>query len=238
MVNAARSAVKRKGTVINMSSIEENLTGIPYWDKLTAEEQEKMKRSATIRKCAKGEMLSGSDTTCLGMTYVISGELRAYVLSEEGREITLFRLSKGETCVLSAACVISQITFDSHIAAEKKSEILVIPSCVFSSIVENNIYARCFMYEKMTERFSAVMFSMQQILFMRFDSRLASFLVAECDRTGSDEIRMTHEAIAQHVNSAREVVARMLKRFASDGLVTMKRGSVKIRDMAKLRELV
>lgn len=220
-----------------MNTIEANLPTLPFWDKLSSDEKELIKSSAVIRSCEKDEIISGCDASCLGMTLVISGELRAYILSEEGREITLFRLNKDEVCVLSASCVISQITFDTHIVADKKTEILVVPSGVFSSLVEKNIYARCYMYEKMTERFSAVMFSMQQILFMRFDSRLASFIASECERTGKSEINMTHEQIAQHVNSAREVVARMLKRFVSDGLIEMKRGSILVTDMEKLKKL-
>ena len=220
-----------------MNNVEKVLTVLPFWENLSPDEKELIKNSAVIRRCSKGEIISGCDASCLGMTLVISGELRAYLLSEEGREITLFRLGKDEVCVLSASCVISQITFDTHIVADIDSEILVVPSAVFSSIVDKNIYARCFMYEKMTERFSTVMFSMQQILFMRFDSRLASFLISECERTGKQEINMTHEQIARHVNSAREVVARMLKRFVSDGLIEMKRGSIQITDLETLKKL-
>lgn len=221
-----------------MTDIESKLTVLPFWDILSQNEKDFVKKNAVIRSCKKGEIISGCDTACLGMTLVISGELRVYLLSEEGREITLFRLNENEECVLSASCIISRITFDTHIVSDKKSEILVLSSDAFSSLVEKNIYARCFMYEKMSEHFSAVMWSMQQILFMRFDSRLASFLLDECERKGSDEINMTHEQIAQHVSSAREVVARMLKRFVSDGLIEMKRGSIIVTDKKKLGELI
>lgn len=221
-----------------MKDIREKLPALPFWDKLSRSEQEFAERSAVMRGCESGEIISGRDTACLGMTLVLSGELRVYILSEEGREITLFRLSEGDVCVLSASCIISQITFDTHIVAENATEILVLSSDAFSSLVDKNIYARCFMYEKMSEHFSAVMWSMQQILFMRFDRRLASFLLSECERTGTQEINMTHEQIAQHVNSAREVVARMLKRFVSEGFVELRRGSILITDKSKLDDLL
>lgn len=219
-------------------NIETSLQHLPFWDKLSDKEKQMLIRNSVIRSCSNGKIISGCDTSCLGMIIVIDGKLRAYILSDEGREITLFRLCKGEVCFLSASCVISQISFDTHIVADRKTDLLIIPSGTLSAVIEQNIYAKCFMYEKITERFSSVMFSLEQILFMRFDTRLASFLIGEYEKTGKKEIRMTHELIAQHVNSAREVVARMLKRFVSDGYIEMKRGYINIIDIDGLRTLI
>ncbi len=221
-----------------MINTELHLHTLPFWDKLSDDEKQTLKNNAVIRKYSKGEIVNGCHTSCLGMILVTDGELRAYILSDEGREITLFRTMQNEICILSASCVISQITFDTHIVSQKDTEMLIIPSNTFSSVIEKNIYARCFMYEKITEHFSSVMFSLQQILFMKFDSRLASFLINEYQSTGKNEIKMTQELIAQHVNSAREVVARMLKRFVSDGLIEMKRGSIHILDADGLKALI
>lgn len=219
-------------------NIQSNLQMLPFWDKLSDKEKQMLIRNSVIRSCSQEEIISGCDTSCLGMIFVIDGTLRAYILSDEGREITLFRLNKDEVCFLSASCVISQISFDTHITAQTKTDLLIIPSGTLSNVIKENIYAKCFMYEKITERFSSVMFSLEQILFMRFDTRLASFLISEYERTGKKEIRMTHELIAQHVNSAREVVARMLKRFVSDGYIEMKRGCINIIDINGLRSLL
>ena len=156
------------------------------------------------------------------MLFVLSGEIRTYLLSEEGREVTLFRLYPGELCVLSASCVISQITFDTQMTAGMDTEVLIIPANVIAALKEQNLHVRCFLYELATKRFSDVMWAMQQIMFKGLDRRLAEFLLAEAERTGSDTIRMTHEQIAQHISSAREAVARMLKSFSEDGLVELK----------------
>ena len=96
----------------------------------------------------------------------------------------------------------------------------------FDKLMKKNIYVRCFAYELLCERFSSVMWTMQMILFKGYDRRLASFLISEYKNTGLATIQMTHEQIAQYTNSAREVVARMLKRFASDNLVEFKRGRI------------
>lgn len=210
---------------------------LPFYGDLSAEQRDLTLSGATIRLYGKGDFIHSMSDACLGMVYVLKGGIRVYLLSDEGREITLFRLEEGNPCVLSASCVVNQINFDTHMTAERDCELLVVNSATYKRLIEENIYVRCFTYELMTERFSSVMWAMQQILFSRFDKRLAAFLISEYDKTGNPEIRMTHEQIAQHVSSAREVVARMLKRFTADGLVVLKRGSIIIKDTDKLREI-
>ena len=210
---------------------------LPYWDRLTSQEKEMVTVNSSIRHCEKGELIHGGLLDCIGQITVMSGEVRAYMLSEEGREITLFMLREGDTCVLSASCILSEITFETFMAAKAKTDVLVVHLGTFQKIIEQNLYARCFLYELATERFSQVMWAMQQILFMGFDRRLADFLLREYERTGSDTIHMTHEEIAEQVSSAREVVARMVKRFASEGLVSTERGTIKLTDIKALELL-
>jgi CRP/FNR family transcriptional regulator len=149
---------------------------------------------------------------------VKTGSIRIYMTSEDGREITLYRLYEGDTCLLSASCALSQITFDVSIDAVTDCEIMQIDAATFSRVFEENIYVENFAYKIITERFSDVMWAMQQILFMSFDKRLAIFLIDESSKTGSDEIKMTHEQISRLMGSAREVVSRMLKYFSSEGM--------------------
>ena len=200
--------------------MERTLTQLPFWSSLTEREMDTLRRSAFVRHYKKGAFVHSSDNECLGMLFILSGEIRTYLLSDEGREVTLFRLYPGELCVLSASCVISQITFDTQMTAGMDTE----------------VHVRCFLYELTTKRFSDVMWAMQQIMFKGLDQRLAEFLFAEAERTGSDTIRMTHEQIAQHISSAREAVARMLKSFSEDGLVELKR-AITLRDKNRLNRL-
>lgn len=213
------------------------LVRLPYWDKLSESEKKYVSEHAVIRSYRKGEVVHGYGGACLGTALVLSGRMRAFILSEDGREITLFRPQEGESCVLSASCVIQRITFDTHMVAETDCELLVIGSAAFDKLVEENIYVKCFLYEVATERFSEVMWTMQQILFLKIDRRLAMFLSEECDRSGKSEVRMTHEQIAVQIGSAREVVARMLKRFELDELVKLGRGVVKIKDKERLKRI-
>lgn len=217
--------------------MENILNKLPFWTSLTEQEKEILRKSAVIRRYEKGSFIHSSDRDCLGMLFIISGEIRTYILSDEGREITLFRLYPNDLCVLSASCVISQISFDTQMTVRQDTEVLIIPPNITALLKEQNISVRCFLYEQATERFSEVMWAMQQILFKGLDQRLAAFLVEECERTNSNAVRMTHEQIARNISSAREAVARMLKQFTQDGLVELKRREIIIKDTDGLKRL-
>ena len=213
------------------------LEQLPFWPSLSERERDMVRRSAVLRRYEKGALIHDGGNECLGMLLLLSGEIRTYLLSDEGREVTLYRLYAGDVCVLSASCVISQITFDTQISAQQETEVLIIPASIIAALREENLSLRCFLYELATQRFSHVMWAMQQILFKGLDRRLAGFLLDEAERTGSSTVRMTHEQIAQHISSAREAVARMLKNFSEDGLVSLKRGAITLLDRSALIDL-
>ena len=217
--------------------MESVLERLPFWKLLTDSEKELVQQNAVIRLYKKGTRVYSSERECLGMLFVMQGEMRTYLLSEEGREVTLFRIYPNDLCVLSASCVISQISFDTQMSAQKDTEALMIPPNIMLLLKEKNLSVRCFLYELATKRFSDVMWAMQQILFKRLDQRLALFLMQESQRLGTDTIHMTHEQIAQQISSAREAVARMLKQFSEDGLVELKRGAIRLLDQKGLKAL-
>lgn len=226
-----------KDTGYRESQAADMLSGLPFWEHLEYAQKRYAEDHAVFRHYGKGSMIYSSGRLCLGMACVQKGSVRVYLLSEEGREITLFRLEKGDPCVLSAACVISQITFDTYMEAEQDCDLLVIPAAAFRQLTEENIHVKCFVYELMTERFSSVMWTMQQILFAGLDRRLAGFLVQEYDRTKDPGIRITQEQIARQINSAREAVARMLRRFMTEHLVEVSRGVITLLDIDGLRQI-
>ena len=219
------------------TKMESVLERLPFWKLLTDSEKELVRQNAVIRLYKKGTRVYSSERECLGMLFVMQGEMRTYLLSEEGREVTLFRIYPNDLCVLSASCVISQISFDTQMSAQKDTEALMIPPNIVLLLKEKNLSVRCFLYELATKRFSDVMWAMQQILFKRLDQRLALFLMQESQRLGTDTIHMTHEQIAQQISSAREAVARMLKQFSEDGLVELKRGAIRLLDQKGLKAL-
>lgn len=221
-------------SILNVSLFNDHFS---FWPHLSQEQKEYAMSHASILCYRKGTNIHSGESNCVGLILVKTGELRVYMLSEEGREITLYRLREGDVCVLSASCVLSTITFDVHVDAEADSEILLISASAFQELTRQNVYVEKFSYQLATERFSDVMWAMQQILFMSFDKRLAIFLLDELIKTEDDTIRLTHEQIAKYVGTAREVVTRMLKYFSSEGIVALSRGGIKVLDKKKLRNL-
>jgi len=211
---------------------------LSFWEQLTPDQQDFLCRSTREVHYAKGASVHRGDRQCVGVLLIKSGQLRTYMLSEEGRDVTLYRLFAGDVCILSASCVLDAITFAVCTDAEEDAEVLVINASAFHQLADENIYVKCFGYQLATTRFSDVMWAMQQILFMGVDKRLAIFLWDEISKSGSSEVKMTHEQIARYIGSAREVVTRMLKYFASDGIVELSRGGVRILDRKKLQNLL
>ncbi len=211
---------------------------LTFWDKLNLQEQNLILNNTNVVNYKQGDNIHSGENDCVGILLIKSGELRTYILSEDGREITLYRLTSGDVCILSASCILKSITFDVFIDAEQNSEVLIINSSVFAKICKDNIYAENFSNQTTADRFSDVMWAMQQILFMSFDKRLAIFILDEVNRNSSDTIQMTHEQIAKYIGSAREVVSRMLKYFENEGYVKLFRGGLQLIDKKALRKII
>ena len=209
----------------------------PVWEKLTEEERELMARSAVPRAAKKGTTLHNGSADCVGLFIIRSGQLRAFILSDEGREVTLYRLFERDICLFSASCMMQSIQFDVNIEAEKDSELWVVPTDVYKKLMEGSAAVANYTNELMATRFSDVMWLIEQIMWKSFDNRLAAFLLEESQLDGGDTLEITHEKIAAHLGTAREVVTRMLRYFQSEGLVSLSRGSVRLTDPVRLREL-
>ncbi len=208
----------------------------PFWDEISKEDRSYICQNSYEVVYKTGRNIHDGNE-CSGVILVRSGSLRLYMMSDEGRDITLYRLHKGDMCMLSASCVLDAITFDVLLDAEEDSRCYVVSGPAFAAVSERNPAIKVFALETAVGRFSDVMWVMQQILFMSMDKRLAIFLSDETARTGSDTVTLTHGQIARYMGSAREVVSRMLKYFANEGIVEVSRKDIKILDKKRLREL-
>ncbi len=209
----------------------------PFWDKLSGSDRELLCRYTVHKQYPRGANIHGGDGECTGAIVVKSGCVRVYMLSEEGREITLYRLYPGTICMLSASCVLKAVTFDVMVDADTDCGCYILNGKAFAEVAERNLYAKNFALETAVGRFSDVMWVMQQILFMSFDRRLAFFLTDELAKDGGDTVKLSNEQIAKYMGSAREVVSRMMKYFTTEGIAERTRDGVKILDKAKLRAL-
>jgi CRP/FNR family transcriptional regulator len=210
---------------------------LPFWNRLAEDEKNEIIDTASLRMYSKGDYLHKGADDCAGILIVKEGQVRSFILSETGKEITLYRLFEGDICIFSASCMKKNITFDVIAEAETDSEVLLIPTASYKRLNNSNIAVADFTNQLISSRFSDVMWIMEQILFMSFDQRLAIFLIEQSAIQESDDIHITHENIAKNMGSAREVVTRMLNYFQDEGIVELHRGGIKIIDRKRLEAM-
>ena len=210
---------------------------LPFWSKLTAEQKERIENVIEFRAVKKGTRIHDSSAECLGLVILRSGQLRAYILSEDGREVTISRLFEYDVSLLSASCVMPDMQLNVMIEAEKDSEFWSIPACLFKNLVDESIAVSNYSRNLLSGNFSELMWLMEQIMWKSFDKRLAAFLLEEQRLEDSSVLKITHEKIASHMGTAREVVTRMLRYFQNENMVRLTRGTIELTDTGKLAEL-
>lgn len=212
-------------------------TYFPIWNQLHTQQQRLLLDSLTFQTVKKGTILHDGSMDCTGLFLIQTGQLRAYVFSDEGREITIYRLFDRDLSLFSAPCILRAIQFDVTIQAEKDTAFWRIPPGVYQDLMAESAAVANYTNELMASRFSEVMCRMKQFMWKRMDKRVAAFLLQEASIEGTDALKITHETIANHLGSHREVVTRMLHEFQSAGIVTLSRGMVTIVDREKLEAL-
>ena len=207
------------------------------WDQLTPTQQEHLLQTTAFQQVKKGTILHGGQEDCLGLILVCRGQLRAYLLSEEGREVTICRFFDRDVCLFTAACVLPNMMFDIFIEAEKDTALWVVPACLFQNLSQESLPIANYSRDLITHHFSQLMWLMEQIMWKSFDKRLAKFLVEESAVENTHALKITHEKIANHMGTAREVVTRMLRYFQEEGMLRLTRGTVELLDLPRLKRL-
>ena len=209
----------------------------PIWNKLTPTQQQILERNAVLRKVDKGTVIHNGTVECTGLLLVRSGQLRAYILSDEGREISLYRLFDRDICLFSASCMMNSIQFEITIEAQKDTTMWVISADTYQRIMKESAVVANFTNEIMATRFSEVMWLMEQIMWKSMDKRIAAFLLEETAIEGSRQLKITHENIANHLGTHREVVTRMLHYFQKEGVIRLARGAIEVTEKQRLKAI-
>lgn len=209
----------------------------PVWERLSEGHRQRILNASTLHRVKRGTILHNGSLDCVGLLLVREGQLRAYILSDEGREVTLYRLFERDTCLFSASCIISSIQCDITIEAEKDTEYWLVAPMDYKAVMEESAPVANYTNQLLATRFSEVMWLMEQVMWRSMDRRLAAFLLEESQLEGTDELRITHERIANHMGTAREVITRMLRYFQSEGMVKLMRGVVAVTHRERLQEL-
>lgn len=221
----------------NSEILRQTEHAFPFIKNFSDSEKQTFIANVQTRQFNKGEYVHTGDGKCTGVIAVNRGRLRTYILSPEGKEVTLFRLLSADVCILTASCMMKNIAFDVHVQAEEDCSLLVINPEYFEELALAKPEVEKFKNDIIAMRFSEVMWLIEQIMFMKMDQRIANFLIEMENILGKSEIDMSHQEIADNLGTAREVVSRILKYFENEGIVSISRKVIKILDPKKLAEI-
>lgn len=210
---------------------------LPFWNNICEQSKEKLLQQAETVQFNKGIHLHTGEEKCSGLLLIRSGRIRAYIVTEEGKEVTLFRLLDRDVCIFSASCMMKNISFEVYISAETDVDAIRVPVQVYEELSKEEVSIVRFTNDILSSRMSDIMWILEKVLFMSLDKRLACFLLEEAQLQEKSILIMTHEQVASHLGSAREVISRMLKYFVKEGLVKVKRGRIILMDEEGLRKL-
>ncbi len=189
--------------------------------------------SAAIQRIPKGTIMLFEGDECRHFGLLFSGVVRIYKVSETGKEITLYRVSGGECCVLIAFCIMYQKGFPAHAVVEEDVEVVIIPSDLLREWVQRYDGWRKYIFNLLSKRFSQVLGTVEEVAFRRMDIRIAEMLVGLAQNNGSNII-ITHQDIALELGTSREVVSRILKYFENEDYLFLKRKEIVIHDLDAL----
>ncbi len=209
----------------------------PFWESLTEQQKTELCRNTLKSHCEKKTQLHFGGGECAGVQIIGSGRVRVFITSPGGGDITLFRLIGGDVSILSAACMLNGMDIELDMEMETDCTIYTIPKKVYRRLYDESAVVKDYTMEMISEKFSDIMWLLNQFLFSNVASRIAGALLEHRALEGGDELSLTHETIAKDAGTAREVVTRILKQFQSDGLVKLGRGKVIIVDPERLGKI-
>ena len=211
------------------------MDSLPFWDKLTENEKDDILAGSFLQEMAKGSATHHNSSECTGVEVVKEGRVRVFITSPNGGEITLYRLLSGDTCLLSAACMMKGLSLEINMEFEEETELIIIPKNIYKKLMDENPACTKFTLDLISEKFSDVMWLFNQYVFSNMAKRLSDTLLEHMALEESSELIITHDIIARDLGTAREVVTRLLKQFQTDGIVKLSRGKIEILDIKKLK---
>lgn len=209
---------------------------LPFFEQLSQNDKELVLKYGRINNFLKGNSLINNNNECVGLVLILGGKLRAYTVSPEGKEITLYRLIDGDTCIMSAGCMLREITFEISFMFEEATTILIVPANIYTELNEKYNHVKSYTLDLVNGRFSDVMWVLEQFVFTKLATRLAGLLLEHSAYSQDDTIHVTHEDLARDLGTAREVITRVLKEFEQEKLIKLYRGRIELLDIARLNK--
>lgn len=175
-----------------------------------------------------GTTLYWEGDSCGQIVFLLAGLIRVFKAHDGGREITLYEISPGETCILNASCILSHTTYPANAKAVTDVFLLSFPAADFKQLMDRYHELRAFVFGLLSERLTSVLALLEEVVFNRMDERLYDYLI---ERSADNQLESTHQAIANDLGTSREVVSRLLKDMERRGKVSLSRNSIQLLDM-------
>ncbi len=180
---------------------------------------------ASYAQFPKGVQVYTEGDVCSGIAFLLSGDIRVYKTGEGGREITLYDIGRGETCILNASCILSNLQYPANAVAIEAGDMLLIPARDFNRLVGTYATMRNFVFRILSQRLTEVMALVEEVAFGRMDRRLMDYVV---ERAENNRLPATHQSIADDLGTSREVVSRLLKDFERRGVIRLSRNLIEL----------
>ena len=203
----------------------------PVLAELAPKLREAVAASAQCVTVPAGATLFDERQPCQGFPFVLSGAIRVAKVAANGRELPLYRVTPGETCIITSSCLLGNVPYNARGTTESETALVLLPQALFSELLAQPPF-RNFIFQLFAERMADLMRLVEEVAFCKLDQRLASLLLGK-----GRVVHATHQQLADELGSVREMVSRLLKGFAEQGWVTLGREQIEIRDAAGLRRL-
>ena len=211
---------------------ERLLAQYPALRSLPAAEFSRMLEEGSLREVPSGTVMFDEAQPCVGFPFVLAGSIGVSKLSENGREIQLYAVDAGESCILTSSCLLGSVDYDAHGVAVGDTTVFILPRPTFERLLRSSDEFRHYVFSLFSDRISDLMQTVEEVAFKRLDQRLAALLL----RRGPT-IRATHQQLADELGSVREIVSRIMRGFSSQGLVQTGREQITILDSDGLRRI-
>jgi len=216
----------------NLDIKQQVLTLFPAFRQMPDATVDCVLRQSPLKNAPVGTVLFTPGTLCQMFPLVLSGVVRVSRIGPKGRELPLYRVRPGESCVLTTTCLLGKTSYNATGVVESDLSVVVMPSEVFNRLMGEEASFRLFVFGLFTERVSELMQLVEEVAFRKLDERLASRLVSM-----GNPVRATHQQLADELGSVREMVSRVLRGFEERGWVALGREQIELRDISALRDL-
>ena len=215
---------------------EQTLRAFPFLEQAGNNLQDKLHEEGVFLSLNKNQFICMPGNRSGLLPLVLSGTARVYHVGDNGREVTLYRLTTGESCILTACCILSDRAFPAFAQAETDIEAVGVPEAVLRQWMHRYEACRTFIFGLFSGRLASIISVVEAVAFRRLDARVAGYVITAARQNGMSVAR-THEQIASELGSSREVVSRILEDFKQRGLVALSRGRVAVQDVEELQEV-